>query len=83
MMQTQYLKGSDLSSEDQAKALLCFYGRSTIKNPGYGSKPQFKDDQDWLENTIFHVTKQNRLDRRFYTCESTPTWPKGKPGVNG
>jgi len=82
MIKTQYLKGTDLCHEDQGTVLRGYMMRSTIDSTGYGNKPQFKDDDDWLENTIFHVTKDNRLDHRFNTCESTPTWPLGKPSVN-
>lgn len=79
---SKYMKGSDLCPRDQEIVLNGYTMRSVIGSPGYGNKPQFKDDNDWLENTIFHVTKDNRLDHRFNTCESTPTWPLGKPGVN-
>lgn len=35
----------------------------------------FKDDADWLAHTRFHVRKNGRLDHRFNSCESNPTWP--------
>ena len=72
-----YMKGSDLCPEDKEEVFRCYRWRSTIGNHRPGYRPQFKDDAEWLENTIFHVTKDQRLDFRFCTCESTPTWPEG------
>ena len=36
---------------------------------------QFKDDREWLHNTVFQTTREGKLDRRCKYCRSQPTWP--------
>lgn len=36
---------------------------------------QFANDADWLENTLFPVTKRGALSNRPSDCRSSPTWP--------
>ncbi len=78
-----YKNGSDLQSADQKEVLAAYVHRYTkdhkpawVQTDYY--KPQFANDEDWLNNTIFHVRKNGRLDHRFTSCCSTPTWPDGK-----
>lgn len=81
-------KGSVLPLKTQQDALRRFVHRFTKEhvpewarsNPNY--KPQFASDADWLEHTMFYVTKAGNLDNRYTSCMSVPTWPEGK-GVNG
>jgi len=40
-------------------------------------KPQFASDQDWLNNTSFHIKSDGTLDNRYKYCCSNPTWPEG------
>ena len=74
-----------LRSEVQREALKQFVHRYTGQHrPAWSLKPmpnrrpypvQFRDDRDWLEHTLFHVTKNGELDKRFKHCQSSPTWP--------
>lgn len=82
------VKGTSLNKEDQRFVLAAFVHRFTgehipewskKKRPdGRGYKVHFKDDLDWLNNTLFYVKKDGRIDNRFNRCESNPTWPNGK-----
>ena len=73
--------GSQLSDNAKEHVLLAYIYRSTgdHRPPGDPEPPknsvkiQFKDDQDWLANTRFAVTKAGHLDLRIQHCESTPT----------
>jgi len=47
-------------------------------NPTSYPYPHFATDAEWLANTSFAVTKDNKLDERAVHCQSNPTWPKGK-----
>jgi hypothetical protein len=38
---------------------------------------QFKNDQEWLENTFFWCTVKGELSKKHRYCESHPTWPNG------
>lgn len=76
-------RGTALHPDDRREVLAAFVNRFTIeRTPAWARgtlyKPQFRDDQDWLANTLFHVRRNGRLDRRFKGCQSTPTWPLGK-----
>jgi hypothetical protein len=83
------LLGKNLHPDDQRHVLSAFIYRFTqthvpewAKSGNYTYYPQFKDDDDWLANTLFHVRNDERLDRRYKSCQSSPTWPLGK-GING
>ncbi len=82
--------GKDLSFADQDYVLRTFVNRFTGDSVpkwsrglsggvAYNYPLQFKDDKDWLANTLFHVNRSGHLDKRYSTCESSPTWPNGKP----
>ncbi len=76
--------GSELTPEDQKHVLAAYVHRFTGDHRPKWAKGgytiQFRDDQEWLAHTRFHVTKRGRLDGRFRACESSPTWPGGQPG---
>jgi len=78
------IKGTLLSSQDKEYVLNAFVHRFTGNHMprwasgNYKKYPHFIDDTDWLENSLFNVTKSNRLDHRFSHCESTQTWPNGR-----
>ena len=36
---------------------------------------QFRDDNDWLENTFFNVTQKGELSLTDTDCHSRQTWP--------
>jgi hypothetical protein len=79
------LKGSELPYSTQREVLRCFVHRYTAEHvPSWArgelkdGKPypvQFASDKDWLENTLFQVTKAGNLSNRHSYCESHPTWP--------
>ena len=77
------LLGSSLRPEVQTECLRRFVHRFTGEHrPQWTTRPdckacpvQFADDRDWLAHTRFYVTKAGKLDRRFDSCESSPTWP--------
>lgn len=81
------VKGSELSQEEQRKALARFVHRFTKQHrpqwantPRPNGKPykvQFASDADWLANSLFFVTKEGWLSQQHNHCESTPTWPEG------
>lgn len=82
------IRGSDLSPARQRDALACYLHRYTgdhkpmwakrERRPDGSEYPvQFASDREWLENTLFPVTKRGTLTRR--DCQSTPTWPLGTP----
>ncbi len=82
--------GKDLSFADQDYALRVFVHRFTGDNvPGWSrdlycgeacNYPlQFRDDKEWLANTLFRVNRSGYLDKRYNTCQSSPTWPGGDP----
>ena len=85
---TAWIKGSELNETAKQEALAKFVHRFTKqRRPQWASAnlnytAQFADDQDWLANTHFAVTKRGTLDARFHHCDSKPTWPDGK-GVWG
>jgi hypothetical protein len=71
-----YLRASDLAPADREHVLNAYQHRHTGDHWGKLDGPlQFRDDQDWLLNTYFRVTKKFRLDHRVNSCESHPTWP--------
>lgn len=79
------VKGSDLRPEVQRDALNRFVHRYTGDHkPAWANriwkdlKPyplQFKDDTDWLANTLFWVKADGTLSNRHSFCYSSPTWP--------
>jgi hypothetical protein len=79
------VKGTKLTAEDQKHVLASYVHRFTRDHkPKWANKPwkdgkpypvQFASDQDWLENTVFFVRDNGRLDQRYKRCESTSTWP--------
>jgi hypothetical protein len=78
------LKGSALNAADQKYVLAAYVHRYTREHiPSWTFNRdypvQFASDADWLEHTLFGVTKNDRLDRRVKHCSSTPTWPDGAP----
>lgn len=80
-----FVKGSELSKDQQEEAKRRFVHRYTGNNkPQWASqtwkddKPyplHFKDDKDWLENTEFAVTKSGKLCNKTKYCNSKPTYP--------
>lgn len=78
-----FLRGSDLSAEDQKHVLARFVHRFTREHiPTWTQRPdcakcavQFASDTEWLANTVFAVTKSGRVHRGDYDCQSSPTWP--------
>jgi hypothetical protein len=78
-------KGSSLSYSQQREVLSAYVHRFTGNHkPAWAHKPmpdgkpyplQFKDDNDWLENTLFATNKNGSLNKRVKYCESTATWP--------
>lgn len=76
-------KGSDLTKDEQQQVLSTYchrYTRDYIPSwTKQGNYPmQFESDQDWLNNTLFQVTKTGKLSKGSISCYSTPTWPDGK-----
>lgn len=82
------VRGTHLKPSARQEALARFINRFTGEHvPSWAKRPmpsgrpyavQFKDDEDWLANTFFVVTKSGDLDRRYSFCESSPTWPFGQ-----
>lgn len=75
-----WLRGDRLAPTEQLKALSRFVHRYTgTHKPAWARKGNppvhFADDVDWLCNTYFMVTRDDRLDDRAEYCESHPTWP--------
>ncbi len=67
--------GSNLPPALQAQARAMFVHRSTGDSRFDHSCPlQFRDDAEWLANTLFWVTRKGQLAKRA-SCESHPTWP--------
>lgn len=82
-------RGTDLSARAKRDALGSFLHRFTAdfcpewaRSGNYYKYPHFKDDADWLENSLFYIRDDGELDQRYSHCMSTPTWPNGK-GING
>ena len=75
--------GSELRKSEQAFVVHAYTGRFTKEHrPSWSSRPdcsecpvQFETDEEWLENTKFHVKNSGQLDSRYQQCESNPTWP--------
>lgn len=77
--------GSNLRPEVQREALNRFVHRFTGNHkPAWANKIwrdnlpyplQFKDDADWLANTLFYVKADGTLSNRHSSCYSSPTWP--------
>jgi hypothetical protein len=80
-------KGTDLSAQDQARALARYVQRFTRDHvPDWAAQAaregrhvvvEFDSDDEWLANTLFSVRADGGLDGRARYCESTPTWPDG------
>jgi len=76
-------RGTALHEDDKRHVLAAFVHRFTMERRPQWARgtlymPQFRDDADWLANTLFHVRRNGRLDHRFRGCQSTPSWPLGK-----
>lgn len=79
------ITGDKLSKEQQALVLREYVYRFTgdhkpnwateLRLNGEPYPLQFKNDQEWLENTLFRVKLNGELDNRAKTCHSSPTWP--------
>jgi len=77
--------GDNLTASDRQHVLAAYVHRFTGEHkPQWASKPwkdgkpypvQHATDADWLARTRFHVRTNGRLDHRFTTCESNPSWP--------
>ena len=77
--------GNLLTAEDKRHVLAAYVHRFTgeykpkwAREPWKNGKPypvQFRDDADWLANTLFITRGNGRLDLRYQACFSTPTWP--------
>ena len=84
----EYVNGAKLSAALQRDARARYVHRFTGDNrPAWTRAPracgrpyplQFKDDADWLANTVFPVTKAGALAARPGACQSSPTWPNGR-----
>jgi len=82
----EWVLGSKLTPKCQITCLQVFRHRYTgehrpawaMEQP-YTGHPHFKDDAEWLNNTTFAITKSGKLSMRHNHCESTPTFPYGKP----
>lgn len=82
-MKKQFVLGTELRPAVQRQALACFVHRFTGQHkPAWASKPwkdgkhypvQFKDDAEWLANTLFEVREDGGLCGG--ECRSHPTWP--------
>ncbi len=78
-----WVTGLKLSAEDRRYVLASYVHRFTGDNvPDWARKPdgsiyplQFKNDADWLANTLFLVRKDGTLSKRIKNCKSNPTWP--------
>ena len=72
----KWISGKRLRAADRHYVLGRHQERSTGDHPNRGAGPlQFRDDEEWLAYTLFAVTNDGSLDRRFTTCFSWPTWP--------
>lgn len=81
----RWSRGYDLAPFVQEQAKNTFVHRYTGEHqPRWALKSwkdgraypvHFKDDAEWLANTLFAVTLAGHLDRRFGHCQSFPTWP--------
>jgi hypothetical protein len=84
-MRSKQVLGSQLSTEMQRHALARYVHRftgdhvpnwvTTEFHRGTRYPVQFRDDKEWLSNTLFYVTKSGALDVRYSHCESSPTFP--------
>ena len=80
--------GNALTREDQRHVLAAYVHRYTRNHvPTWAPKPRpdgttypvhFANDDDWLCNTLFVIRTDGRLDQRYRTCHSRPTW-SGNP----
>jgi hypothetical protein len=81
----KYVKGSELTPEQQKEVKAKFVHRHTGNNTPQWAKEtwkdgkpyplHFKDDNDWLENSKFAVTKTGKLHNGTKYCNSSPTYP--------
>lgn len=80
-----YVKGSELNPDQQKEVKSKFVHRYTGNNKPEWAKQtwkdgkpyplHFKDDNDWLENTKFAVTKKGKLHAGTKYVDSSPTYP--------
>lgn len=76
------VKGTDLAPSVQEEAKRRFVHRFTKTHvpkwaAGTNYPVQFRDDDDWLANTLFYVRKDGQLSNVHKSCRSNPTWPDG------
>ncbi len=80
----RYVKGTELSREDRAKALNRYMRYTRQHKPAWARKEwkdgqpyplQFDSDADWLAHTLFPVKNDGGLTLRNLSCQSNPTWP--------
>ena len=86
----QMTNGNHLSPWARLEAQRLFVHRFTGDHkPAWANEPwedgkayplQFKDDADWLANTLFAINKNGTLSKRARFCQSSPTWPND-PGL--
>lgn len=82
--ETPMLVGTKLVTRDRHIATLTYVHRYTgdhtpkwaqLNDERLVNHVQFKDDEEWLANTLFPTNKRGRLIAG--PCQSTPTWPWG------
>ena len=72
----KWVSGKRLRASDRHYVLGRHQERSTGDHPNRGAGPlQFANDEEWLAQTLFAITDDGALDRRFTSCYSFPTWP--------
>lgn len=82
----EWVRGSQLGRKLQQEVLAAFIYRFTGDHTPTWARSiwkdnlpyplQFKDDADWLANTLFAITERGTLDNREDYCMSNPTWPE-------
>lgn len=70
-----WVSGLRLRAADRYQVLARHTERNTLEHPAPGLA-QFGSDLEWLERTLFAVTTEGKLDERYATCYSWPTWPE-------
>ena len=72
----KWVSGRRLRASDRHYVLGRHQERSTGDHPNRSAGPlQFASDEEWLEYSLFAVTNEGALDKRFTSVYSWPTWP--------